>query len=74
MRATKPPHGRANPGAFASSWLPAVRFTSDAKAPTPAGPAMYERAAGGIFFFGNKAQRSEPFRKKRCQLRVRALV
>ena len=25
---------------------------------------MYARAAGGIFFFENKAQRSEPFRKK----------
>jgi len=29
-----------------------------------AGPSMYGRAAGRIFFSGTKAQRSEPFRKK----------
>jgi len=53
-----------NLGAFASSWLAALRFTSDAKAPTLESPPVSVKAAGGIFFFGSKAQRSEPFRKK----------
>ena len=40
----------------------AASHSTDVKAPTPAGPAMIGRAAGRIFFTGNKAQRSEPFR------------
>ena len=51
-------------GASASSWLATLRFTSDAEAPTLESPTVSGRAAGGIFFFGSKAQRSEPFRKK----------
>jgi len=57
-------HTASDLGASASSWLAALRFTSDAEAPTPAGLANSTKDVGRIFFPGNKAQRSEPCRKK----------
>ncbi len=57
-------HTASNLGAFASSWLAALRFTSDAKAPTPAGPAISTKDVGRIFFFGNKAQRKRAMLEK----------
>ncbi len=62
-------HTASNLGAFASSWLAALRFTSDAKAPTPAGPAISTKDVGRIFFSGNKAQRKRAMPEKNDAVR-----
>jgi len=62
-------HTASNLGAFASSWLAALRFTSDAKAPTPAGPAIFTKDVGRIFFSGNKAQRKRAMPEKNDAVR-----
>ena len=52
----------ANVGFFSSSWLAALRFTSDVKNPTLAGPTISIEPEGGMFLTGSKAERSEPCR------------
>jgi len=59
----------SNLGAFASSWLAALRFTSDAKAPTPDGPAISTKDVGRIFFSGSKAQRKRAMPEKNDAVR-----